>query len=723
MTRKRCLQQKNCLLRKTKKKHKKTMDCSLFNEDENLCLIASPSSSNLGCGWCNSKCVDLKCEWGSWSSYYNSKCDNHKLITSSSNGHHVCSGYLTMTFAFGVIEIILILLLIIIILSFNCKFMTNFINKACNPRYNFRRKFSLILTIFHYIVSLIFGCVTLLFSFLSLKSESDSSIITWPYFILLIIWCDIQSLLDIIPYWILPYNNLNQFIYNIHLQNKRNRIVLFKIILFILYLIICFTTIYCAMFADDLFNKYQSTLLMTSIIFILFLYVILPLPITYSFWITSMLNQSANIKNLLKIQRKYLKKLHKKKRREKRKENEKSIILSERTELTEDTNSRLVTPRFKPNEEYTFTPSTQNKYLLNNRQFRSNSDPSQQSNNRKWSFSNQKQNDLLLSGFQLSAADMNQKYHYNQEEKSVEPQRVIRAKTVQPKKSSENNKNKNQKSPHKIIKKKNKVGNVRVSQIYRQRNGNYPANIRIDPYRRGFYFILWSLALIINVISYIDDKHSIFWDGLLIMFIYIIFKKFDHLLIVIINPFYRKCCSKHKHKKVDIEERMQQTQYRRLRGDKNIKHYDDTHIASVDIASIDQNNDIELNTSKRKKYNKDVVNKSNLKEPLMAKDGGSNTTAILMEVKDEEKHKPQQHEQEDETGSEDSDESESSDSANVYGPGSFAEGRIDEGYIGDRIFGVQMDFVNFAPTNTVNTNDANTNMINTLGTIWQSQPL
>ena len=224
-----------------------------------------------------------------------------------------------------------------------------------------------------------------------------------------------------------------------------------------------------------------------------------------------------------------------------------------------------------------------------------------------------------------------------------------------------------------------------MSHLYRQRNGNYPANIRIDPYRRAFYFFLWSLAAAINVMSYIDATHSMFWDGVLIMFIYIIFKKFDHILLVIINPLYRKCCSKRKrNQKQKQGQQQQQVKYnnveiRKLQRGKYYK--DDVKIAVINpsdnkVESIEMSeNEIQYDSKPKEKYT-EKYKKANvgdeLKEPLMiASDGDKNHTMmpsieILREAKED-------------NGSD----SDSSDSGNLYGPGSLAEGRVDEGYLGE----------------------------------------
>eukprot|EP01084_Bolivina_argentea_P022650 42097_1 len=681
------------------------MECSLFNNNKDLCLIATPSSGNLGCGWCNNICVELKCEWG-FLSGYDSKCNDGELLSTSSNGKHICAGKMTLISAIGCILIILFIILILTTLTFNCKCMKNIINKACNPKLNYRKKFSHILSVFHYIVALIFGTVTCLYSFISLQSEINSSVVIWPYLVLLIVWCDIGGLLDLIPYWILPYNKIDKTGNVSQLQTKRNRSVLFKFIVLIAYLLIYFIIVYCAMFCDEYkWNGYQSTLLMSAILWCLFLYVYLPLPTTYSFWITQLLQTSANIKILLKAQKKYLKKLRKEKLK-----NQSQIDMSV-TEITAN-NSRVISPNFRGQKgnEFAFSPSTMNRPL------RSNSDPSSETN-RKWSFSNNNHghNDLLY--FQLSAADMNQrgyKYtgkttysttdNYNNINEHKNQNKSSTSNINQVKFIREKNINKNKENMIDIYKSRaNRVG-LRVGNIYRHRNSANAANIRIDIYRRGFYLFLWILGFGLNILSYFDYKHSMFWDAVLIMFIYIVFKRFDHLLIAIINPFYRKCCRKYRIKKqITISDcNKLETEYKQLKNDKN---------------------DIELDI----KVNKN--NKNELKEPLMASRDGynakinenNNNNTIIPPSIDMMLRKREI--KQDEYESDSDTQSDSSDSIGIYGPGSLAEGRVDEGYIGDRIFGVQMDFVSFIPSGMpINTN-VDFNTLGNLGTIYQSQPL
>ena len=155
-----------------------------------------------------------------------------------------------------------------------------------------------------------------------------------------------------------------------------------------------------------------------------------------------------------------------------------------------------------------------------------------------------------------------------------------------------------------------------------------------------------------------------FWSGILIMFLYIIFKKFDRFLSMIINPIYRKCWLKTKQK---------------------------TNAHIVESIEIDRIKKHSINREERSSHYKRFAERKELKQPLLILQNGLSQPIQALQEEDEE----------DETDYESNSES-NSESSDVYGPpmsesdlyGPGPASYNDTAYnMGEAMFGVQMDFI------------------------------
>ena len=99
----------------------------------------------------------------------------------------------------------------------NHKFMTNFINIPCDPKYNYPKN----LWTYHQCSLCNSNHIWYSNMIIFLHIITNLSIITFPYFILLIVCSDIGFLLDLIPYRMFPSNQSLHFNINLPLWNHK----------------------------------------------------------------------------------------------------------------------------------------------------------------------------------------------------------------------------------------------------------------------------------------------------------------------------------------------------------------------------------------------------------------------------------------------------------------------------------------------------------------------